>query len=135
MVPLRFDPEAVPFPALTVTPAPTPSPSSILMFFFNFDMHPTVFKLLEQEKVYAFSLCTDLKSYPREELNFIKSKFKKHIESLEALSELSQTISLISISYLHILLIGQRLLPLKSNVKFDYQLIQSYINNYSLTLI
>ena len=56
MVPLGFDPEGVLFPELTVTPSPTPT-SSLILFFFYLGMHPTVFKILEQEKAYAFSHC------------------------------------------------------------------------------
>ena len=123
MVPLGFDPEAVPFPALTLTPAPTQSPSLVLMFFFNFGIHPTVFKMLEQDKAYALSLCTDLKSYLRNEMKFTKSKLKKHIGSFEALPELHQIISLIRIIISTYFLRGQRLLQLKSNVQFYYQLI------------
>ena len=56
MVLLRFDPEGVPFPALTRTPAPTPTPSSILLFFLNLGMHFSVFKMLEQEIIWFLAL-------------------------------------------------------------------------------
>ena len=59
MVPLGFDPKGAPFPALTLTPSPTPTTSLILLYFLSIDMHPPVFKMLEQEKAYAFSRCTN----------------------------------------------------------------------------
>ena len=89
MVPFEFETEGVPFPELTLTPAPTQASSSILLFFIYLDMHPTVFKMLEQEKAYAFSRCTNFQSYFLELMSFMKSKLKKHIESLEASPELS----------------------------------------------
>ena len=89
MAPLGFDPEGAPFPSLKLTPAPTPTLSSILLLFLSLGIHPPVFEMIEKEKAYVFSSYTDFQSYTLEEMRFMKSKFKMHIESLEASPELS----------------------------------------------
>ena len=53
---LWYDPEGVPFPALTLTTAPTLTPSSVLMFFFNFGMYPTVLKCSSKKMHMLFSV-------------------------------------------------------------------------------